>query len=246
MVTATERIGALWLSGEEHSVDGEPLTALLHFLRAKTLLLNESKSIFAGAGGSSSASSSRASKILGELMQKLTASIDRDVANCNKNPIHTLGLSVGFTKADVKKAYRKSALKFHPDKNQDCDTSCIFSAIQTAYEKLKLSSEISASLGVAASAPPAAGAGYHQGGGGGVYSSTSRNRASDGTSSSSTFSSQQQHKHQQQHKQQQHGSSLPGLGKPSRPNVQQQQGILLSEISTDAMRRVLKEFGVSE
>ena len=67
---------------------------------------------------------------------KLSESINRDVKLINANAVHALGLKRGFTKTDVKKAYRVAALKYHPDKNKDCDTSCIFAAIQSGYEKL--------------------------------------------------------------------------------------------------------------
>jgi hypothetical protein len=40
---------------------------------------------------------------------------------------------------DVKRAYKQQALRYHPDKNTDCDTSCIFTAVQSAYESLLLS-----------------------------------------------------------------------------------------------------------
>lgn len=62
-------------------------------------------------------------------------SIDRDLALLNNNPILTLNLKKGYTKTDVKKSYRKVVLAYHPDKNQDCDTTSIFTTIQAAYEK---------------------------------------------------------------------------------------------------------------
>lgn len=52
--------------------------------------------------------------------------------NCYK----VLNINQNATKEDIKKAYRESALKYHPDKNQDLDTKQKFIEIQTAYEIL--------------------------------------------------------------------------------------------------------------
>lgn len=46
----------------------------------------------------------------------------------------TLGIPVNGADADVKRAYRKLALRFHPDKNRA--TSSLFQAIQGAYDVL--------------------------------------------------------------------------------------------------------------
>ena len=127
-------IKKLWQHGEELSLDGKHSEAILHFQRAKSMLLVESKALYGateipqdGGGGS---------KLMGDILTKLSESINRDVKLINANAVHALGLKRGFTKADVKKAYRTAALKYHPDKNKDCDTSCIFAAIQSGYEKL--------------------------------------------------------------------------------------------------------------
>ncbi|CAE8709507.1 unnamed protein product, partial [Polarella glacialis] len=49
-----------------------------------------------------------------------------------------LGIPRDATEADVKKAYRKEALKWHPDKNPDNKENAeqVFKAVAEAYETL--------------------------------------------------------------------------------------------------------------
>jgi len=47
-----------------------------------------------------------------------------------------LGLSRDATTIDIKKAYRKLANKYHPDKNSGSEVEEKFQAIQTAYEAI--------------------------------------------------------------------------------------------------------------
>ena len=53
-----------------------------------------------------------------------------------KNYYKILGLNKGATEDDIKKAYRKMALKFHPDKNKESDAEERFKEIAEAYEVL--------------------------------------------------------------------------------------------------------------
>jgi len=49
-----------------------------------------------------------------------------------------LGVSRDATEAEIKKAYRKMAVKWHPDKNPECkeEAERMFKAVAEAYEVL--------------------------------------------------------------------------------------------------------------
>lgn len=47
-----------------------------------------------------------------------------------------LGLRAGASQDEVKSKYRELALRWHPDKNKDHDTTAEFQKIQTAYEAI--------------------------------------------------------------------------------------------------------------
>lgn len=53
-----------------------------------------------------------------------------------KDFYETLGVDKGASKADIKSAYRKLALKYHPDKNKSADAEEKFKEINEAYEVL--------------------------------------------------------------------------------------------------------------
>lgn len=84
-------------------------------------------------------------------MSKLNESIEKNCAELDSRPLLALALlqrgegdgrrNRTLTKKEVKKAYRSMILKYHPDKNQDCDTSRIFTTIQSAYERLLVETE---------------------------------------------------------------------------------------------------------
>ncbi|KAK2164520.1 hypothetical protein LSH36_62g00007 [Paralvinella palmiformis] len=53
-----------------------------------------------------------------------------------KDYYKTLGISKGANEDEIKKAYRKMALKYHPDKNKSSGAEEKFKAIAEAYEVL--------------------------------------------------------------------------------------------------------------
>ena len=53
-----------------------------------------------------------------------------------KDYYEILGLEKGATEEQIKKAYKKKALQFHPDKNKEHDSEDKFKEIAEAYEVL--------------------------------------------------------------------------------------------------------------
>lgn len=131
----TDVVGRLWQDGESLAKEKQYHEALLNYQRAKTLLIKESAAMFDGV----QQKDKKASKLLGDIMEQLQTGISKITSTLASNHQLALGLSYGFSKTDVKKAYRKYALKYHPDKNADCDTTSIFTVIQAAYENLSSS-----------------------------------------------------------------------------------------------------------
>ena len=102
-----------WQLGEKYAAKGQYLEALLHYEKARGLTDSTTSTY-----------------------KKYTDCHGRIVNILQKNPVLALQLHRGFSKKDVRKAYRRCVLIYHPDKNSDCDTSTIFTIIQSAYEEL--------------------------------------------------------------------------------------------------------------
>jgi hypothetical protein len=67
-----------------------------------------------------------------EFMERIT----RDLA-ARKAACQVLGVSEGAGKEDLKKAYRKASMKYHPDHNQDdAEAAKRFVLVKCAYELL--------------------------------------------------------------------------------------------------------------
>jgi len=83
---------------------------------------------------------------VGGIERRLEATFQGYTMNpSNQDPYMILGLSSGATEKQIKKAYRRLAMKFHPDKNQDDpEAGKKFKEIQWAYENLRKNKRIQA------------------------------------------------------------------------------------------------------
>ena len=67
-----------------------------------------------------------------EFMERITHDLEARKAACK-----VLGVSEDADKNDLKKAYRKASMKYHPDHNQDdADANKKFALVKCAYELL--------------------------------------------------------------------------------------------------------------
>ena len=100
--------------GEKYISKGQYLEALFHYQRAKT---------------STDPNSSK--------FMRYDECSNRIVNTLKVNPKLALQLpETEFYKKDVRRAYKRIILLYHPDKNVEVDTSLLFTVIQSAYEYL--------------------------------------------------------------------------------------------------------------
>ena len=62
--------------------------------------------------------------------------VDERVGEMGKDYYAVLGVGRTATEEEIRRAYRKMALRFHPDKNQEPGAEEVFKNISEAYEVL--------------------------------------------------------------------------------------------------------------
>ena len=92
----------------------------------------QQRSQSAAATAAARATNSKPADPGGRTFTPQQAEMVRKIKQCGKNPYKILGLERDATDADVKKAYRKLALKFHPDKNAAPGAEDAFKAVSNA------------------------------------------------------------------------------------------------------------------
>ncbi|KAK9446719.1 DnaJ domain-containing protein [Limtongia smithiae] len=66
----------------------------------------------------------------------MSSAAERDEVEKKYDYYHLLGLPATADEADIRKAYRRAALKYHPDKNKSRDAVQVFHALAIASEVL--------------------------------------------------------------------------------------------------------------
>ena len=68
------------------------------------------------------------------LLSRVLLLLSVSVLAQDRNPYHVLGVSSRASEREIKKAYRKKAQLYHPDKNPDDDAKAMMTEIVAAYE----------------------------------------------------------------------------------------------------------------
>ena len=123
---SSHELKAEWARAAELKAQGELHEAAAALFRVRRLLQQESASTNGGHK-------------FGNLVKQLNAKAEGEFEGVlgmikSASPYVALGLDSVSSEAQVKKAYRKMALKYHPDRNPD--SSDLFVVIQDMYEKL--------------------------------------------------------------------------------------------------------------
>ena len=132
---AVEQIVSQWKAAQAHSDEGRFHEAVIGYERSRRTLAKELK-VVDGVAGADAAKTSRMRQILEALVGQVSSELEAHDKLLLGNAFVALGVKSNCSTKEVKKAYRKLALKYHPDKNPDFDSAPLFLAVKQAYDTL--------------------------------------------------------------------------------------------------------------
>ncbi|GBG27422.1 Fibronectin type III domain-containing protein 3B [Hondaea fermentalgiana] len=126
---------ALAIKGEVHEAVAQ-LLRKRHELQTQATQLADARDENGGSGQRSrSTPHDKQAKALASAIEIINARVQPLLNDLRSNAYKALGVNAGAEVADAKRAYRKLALRFHPDKSEG--TTDLFHCIQEAFERFQ-------------------------------------------------------------------------------------------------------------